>query len=118
MGAVYEARHVGTGRRVAVKVILNTAQDRKDEALARFQREACPRCKYRPRVEESLFRRRPDLAKQWDVALNGALLMEHVTCGSRRRVWWRCTAVPDHVWQSEILDRVRGSGCPHCRRGK
>jgi serine/threonine-protein kinase len=40
MGAVYEARHIGTGRRVAVKVILNNAQDRKAEAHARFQREA------------------------------------------------------------------------------
>ncbi|WP_437965054.1 protein kinase [Sorangium sp. So ce260] len=38
MGAVYEARHTGTGRRVAVKVILGHAAD--DEILRRFQREA------------------------------------------------------------------------------
>ncbi|XXX73801.1 protein kinase [Sorangium sp. So ce134] len=38
MGAVYEARHTGTGRRVAVKVILGQAAD--DELLRRFQREA------------------------------------------------------------------------------
>ncbi|WP_437276693.1 cytochrome c peroxidase [Sorangium sp. So ce375] len=39
MGAVYEARHLGTGRRVAVKVI--TSKLAQDEAvMARFEREA------------------------------------------------------------------------------
>ncbi len=38
MGAVYEARHVGTNRRVAVKVILKEAM--MGEQIARFQREA------------------------------------------------------------------------------
>ncbi|WP_437619564.1 serine/threonine-protein kinase [Sorangium sp. So ce1151] len=38
MGAVYEARHTGTGRRVAVKVILGQAAD--DDLVRRFQREA------------------------------------------------------------------------------
>jgi eukaryotic-like serine/threonine-protein kinase len=41
MGAVYEARHVGTGRRVAVKVILNeNGLPQHVDVLARFQREA------------------------------------------------------------------------------
>src|SRR5260370_40332890 len=40
MGAVYEARHLGTGRRVAVKVILSEAMQKSRDALARFQREA------------------------------------------------------------------------------
>ncbi|MCC6558061.1 MAG: serine/threonine protein kinase, partial [Polyangiaceae bacterium] len=38
MGAVYEARHTGTGRRVAVKVILG--QTLAEAQVARFQREA------------------------------------------------------------------------------
>jgi serine/threonine protein kinase len=38
MGAVYEARHVGTNRRVAIKVILKEAMQ--SEQIARFQREA------------------------------------------------------------------------------
>jgi eukaryotic-like serine/threonine-protein kinase len=41
MGAVYEARHLGTGRRVAVKVILNEdGLPKHVDVLARFQREA------------------------------------------------------------------------------
>jgi eukaryotic-like serine/threonine-protein kinase len=40
MGAVYEARHAGTGRRVAVKVMLATGLSPDDQLIARFQREA------------------------------------------------------------------------------
>jgi serine/threonine-protein kinase len=41
MGAVYEARHLGTGRRVAVKVIAGDALGEvDDDAIERFQREA------------------------------------------------------------------------------
>jgi eukaryotic-like serine/threonine-protein kinase len=39
MGVVYEAEHVGTGRRVAVKVI-NAEMAQQDEMVRRFQREA------------------------------------------------------------------------------
>jgi serine/threonine-protein kinase len=40
MGAVYEAQHVGVGRRVAVKVILAENLDNKQTQVARFEREA------------------------------------------------------------------------------
>ena len=40
MGAVYEAQHVGTGRRVAVKVIISEALSKEKDILVRFQREA------------------------------------------------------------------------------
>jgi hypothetical protein len=86
--------------------------------LNRGRVNGCPRCKYRPPIEESLFQKRPDLARQWDVERNGSLSPKQVSCGSRRRVWWRCVDVPDHVWQREIWDRVRGSGCPQCRPRK
>jgi serine/threonine-protein kinase len=40
MGAVYEAEHCGTGRRVAVKVIHGHLLERSTGAVARFRREA------------------------------------------------------------------------------
>lgn len=40
MGAVYEGRHLGTGRRVAVKVIANEALAASEGIVGRFQREA------------------------------------------------------------------------------
>jgi serine/threonine-protein kinase len=40
MGAVYEARHRGTGRRVAVKLIAGASLAKNPEVVGRFQREA------------------------------------------------------------------------------
>ena len=40
MGAVFEAKHTATGRRVAVKVITSELMKRDARAVARFQREA------------------------------------------------------------------------------
>jgi serine/threonine-protein kinase len=40
MGAVYEARHNGTGRRVAVKLIAGEALAKSADIVSRFQREA------------------------------------------------------------------------------
>ncbi len=40
MGAVYEARHAGTQRQVAVKVIDDAVRDQAPDSLARFDREA------------------------------------------------------------------------------
>lgn len=40
MGAVYEGRHNGTGRRVAIKVIQQSVKEGADVLLQRFQREA------------------------------------------------------------------------------
>ncbi len=40
MGAVYEARHLGTGRRVALKVIVSAELASSPDIVARFQREA------------------------------------------------------------------------------
>jgi len=40
MGAVYEALHAGTGRRVAVKLIVNEDRALDDDFMARFRREA------------------------------------------------------------------------------
>lgn len=56
---------------------------------------------------------RPDLAKEWNER-NLPLCPEQVTCGSTRKVWWRCAA--GHEWQARVYSRTskRGKGCPYC----
>ena len=56
----------------------------------------------------------PDTAKQWHPELNGGLTPQTVSGGSRKKVWWQCSA--GHVWKSVIYSRTgaKQAGCPVC----
>lgn len=56
----------------------------------------------------------PAVAKEWHPTKNGALTPQDVTPGSRKRVWWRCSA--GHEWQAVIYSRTgtQCCGCPVC----
>ena len=56
----------------------------------------------------------PAVAKEWHPTKNGALTPQDVTPGSRKRVWWRCSA--GHEWQAVIYSRTGSQccGCPVC----
>lgn len=56
----------------------------------------------------------PKLAEEWHPTKNGEVLPSDVTAGSGKSVWWRCDN--GHEWQSTIVSRVRGNGCPYCSR--
>lgn len=56
----------------------------------------------------------PELCEQLDPALNLGVDPADVRFGSGKRLWWRCLAGPDHVWQQRVCNRTRGSGCPFC----
>ena len=74
----------------------------------------------------SLAEARPDLAKEWNYEKNGDLRPEDVSCGSKKKIWWKLPYdVPDdyqivHLrgkhfdfeWETSILNRNRGIGCP------
>ena len=53
------------------------------------------------------------LLEQWHPEKNLPLTPENLTCGSRKKVWWRC---PDgHEWQAAVCTRTGGgAGCPCC----
>ncbi len=56
----------------------------------------------------------PKIAAQWHPVLNGALTPEMVTCGSSKKVWWRCSE--GHEWKAVIYSRAGSQrcGCPAC----
>ncbi len=60
----------------------------------------------------------PNLAKQWHPKRNNDLLPNMVSPGSEKKVWWTCQM--GHEWQATVNSRVRGNGCPFCKktRGK
>lgn len=87
---------------------------------SRSSGHGCPYCTNRriwPGTAEqggnSLAALNPELADEWDHAVNGNLAPEDVVPGSTRRVGWTC---PDgHRWVTAIVNRTKaGSGCPIC----
>jgi Probable Zinc-ribbon domain len=57
----------------------------------------------------------PRLVAEWHQTRNGDLRPEDVSYGSSARVWWKCSAGPDHEWAATPNARTSlGNGCPFC----
>jgi hypothetical protein len=63
----------------------------------------------------SLLASEPDIAAEWHDERNGDLTAADVRPGSNKKVWWRCSEDATHEWQSTVVNRTKGSGCPFCR---
>lgn len=67
----------------------------------------------KPNPGESLAEKRPDVAAEWNYEKNGDLTPWGVKCGSRQKVWWKCSN--RHEWQALISNRIyKNSCCPYC----
>lgn len=58
--------------------------------------------------------------QEWNWEKNNALgiLPDKITCGSDKKVWWKCKNC-GYEWQSDIAHRTnRKTGCPRCARQK
>ena len=60
----------------------------------------------------SLLEYAPAVAAQWHPTKNGALGPQDVSHGSGRKVWWLGNC--GHEWETTILRRSHGEGCPVC----
>ena len=56
------------------------------------------------------------LMSEWNWEKNSKLQFDpaKLTCGSCRKVWWRCAK--GHEWQADIHNRSAGNGCPYCSK--
>lgn len=78
----------------------------------RTRGHGCPFCsgnKVLP--QDSLKSTHPALALEWSTSKN-LVDINLVAWGSSRKVWWKCSK--NHEWQTTIIHRVNGSGCPFC----
>jgi len=55
----------------------------------------------------------PFFAEEWDYERNEGLMPQEVLPHSTRAVWWKCKR--GHHWKTKIQNRIKGTGCPHCR---
>jgi len=75
----------------------------------------CPYCSGNKACKDNcLATLNPKLTKEWHPIKNGKFTPYDVTCGMRKKVWWKCKK--GHEWLANICDRRRGSGCPYCHK--
>ena len=58
-----------------------------------------------------------EVAKEWHPTLNGDKKPSDFMPGSGYRAWWKCSKC-GHEWQTRILHRRNGVGCPKCGKEK
>ena len=57
-----------------------------------------------------------ELMKEWDWEANEGLNPNEITCGSHKKVWWKCSKC-GFERQAVVRFRVKGLGkCPHCSK--
>jgi hypothetical protein len=80
----------------------------------RSRGQGCPFCSGKRALAgwNDLATKHPDLVREWHPTRNDALEPSQVTPGSAKRAWWIDSF--GHEWQSQINNRVHGTGCPIC----
>lgn len=80
----------------------------------RKTKAGCPYCSGHLPSKENNILGDALLKKEWDYDKNSGLEIGNMTKGKGVKVWWKCQY--GHEWESSIASRVRGSGCPCCKR--
>lgn len=52
------------------------------------------------------------LIKEWHPTKNTSILLNKITIGSGKRIWWKCDE--GHEWEAILKNRIQGAGCPYC----
>lgn len=55
----------------------------------------------------------PSLLEQWDYDKNIGNSPSDITCGSGKKVWWKCSN--GHSYHQYVFSHAKGIGCPYCR---
>jgi len=82
--------------------------------------EGCPYCSgHQVGLSNCLATKNPELAKEWHPTKNGKLTPWDITCGSNKKVWWKCRECR-HEWPTKINSRTskNKTGCPQCNESK
>ena len=66
--------------------------------------------------EKKYLRDNAQLMSEWDYEKNTSINPRTLTCGIKRKFWWKCDK--DHEYQATINNRSRGSNCPYCANKK
>lgn len=58
------------------------------------------------------------LISEWNWEKNTDITPDKITCGSNKKVWWKCSK--GHEWQTSVICRSKkkGTNCPYCSGNK
>src|SRR6478735_6327 len=81
-------------------------------------KSGCPYCAGQRATEDNnLFKKHPEIAKQWHPEKNKGLTSENVAPASSKKVWWLCEK--GHSYQQTVHKKtLRNYGCPFCSNRK
>jgi hypothetical protein len=90
-------------------------------SVRRFRDTGCPACGGSHLVAglNDMATTHPELSAEWHPTKNGDLTPQDVKAGSNRKVWWKhvdplCAVPGGYEWQTQVIERSAGSGCPFC----
>ena len=108
-----------SGKRVWWKCDKGDDHEWEAKVLTRKNHRGCPVCAGKLVVKSNcLFNTHKDIASQWHPTKNGNITPHDVTAGSNKKFWWKCDKGDDHEWQTTVLSRKEGRGCPVCSGNK
>lgn len=62
----------------------------------------------------NLLKENIELMKEYDYGKNQDILLDNITTGSSKKIWWKCSECGNE-WQASPKNRTRGgTGCPKC----
>lgn len=110
-----ESVSAGTGKSIWWRCTNDSRHVWPARAINRFNGAGCPFCSGRrplPGVNdfETLY---PNLAREWHPTRNGSKLPSEFLPNSHKKVWWQCSKVKKHEWETSVGHRLR-TNCPYC----
>lgn len=82
------------------------------------QGAGCPFCRgLKVSMSNCFATKSPRLLSEWNWEKNIDINPYNVPCGTNKNAWWTC-GVCGHAWTASISNRVKGRGCPVCRKSK
>ncbi|MEW5859180.1 MAG: zinc-ribbon domain-containing protein, partial [Cyanobacteriota bacterium] len=105
----------GSGKKAWWRCPKDPDHEWKASIVQRVKGSGCPYCS-RHKVSDvnSLSILYPEIAAQWHSIKNREITPDQVSVHSNKKIWWQCSASPDHEWETSIANRVSGKGCRFC----
>lgn len=105
----------GTSKKIWWRCKQNASHIWKTSGDSRISGHGCPYC-VNQKVDSTncLATTHPILAQEFHPTKNGDLTPYNIVAGTSKKIWWKCSKNPLHIWCSPGSQRASNVGCPYC----